>query len=34
LVTRLLRGGEGIVLDVKGKLDRAKKPAGIDLWRL
>jgi UDP-N-acetyl-D-galactosamine dehydrogenase len=34
LVTRLLKGGEGIVLDVKGKLDRAKKPAGVDLWRL
>jgi UDP-N-acetyl-D-galactosamine dehydrogenase len=34
LVTRLLKGGKGIVLDVKGKLDRAKKPEGIDLWRL
>lgn len=34
LITRLLKGGEGIVLDVKSKLDRAKKPKGIDLWRL
>ncbi len=34
LMKKLLRGGEGIVLDVKGKLERAKKPAGIELWRL
>jgi UDP-N-acetyl-D-galactosamine dehydrogenase len=34
LVARLLRGGEGIVLDVKSKLDRTAKPAGIELWRL
>ena len=34
LVTKLLKGGEGIVLDVKSKLDRAQKPKGIDLWRL
>jgi UDP-N-acetyl-D-glucosamine/UDP-N-acetyl-D-galactosamine dehydrogenase len=34
LVTRLLKGGEGIVLDVKSKLDRSVKPAGIELWRL
>ena len=27
-------GGQGIVLDVKSKLDRLKKPEGIDLWRL
>ena len=26
LVTRLLKGGKGIVLDVKSKLDRAQKP--------
>ena len=34
LVAKLLKGGEGIVLDVKSKLDRAQKPKGIDLWRL
>ena len=34
LVQRLLRDGSGLVLDVKMKLDRAAKPAGIELWRL
>jgi UDP-N-acetyl-D-galactosamine dehydrogenase len=34
LIAKLLKGGEGIVLDVKSKLDRAQKPKGIDLWRL
>jgi UDP-N-acetyl-D-galactosamine dehydrogenase len=34
LVTRLLRNGEGVVLDVKSKLDRAGKPAAVELWRL
>ena len=34
LVAELLKDRQGIVLDVKAKLDRAKKPAGIDLWRL
>jgi len=34
LMTRLLKGGQGIVLDVKSKLDRAQKPEGIELWRL
>jgi UDP-N-acetyl-D-galactosamine dehydrogenase len=34
LMTRLLKGGTGTVLDVKCKLDRAQKPEGIDLWRL
>jgi UDP-N-acetyl-D-galactosamine dehydrogenase len=34
LVTRLLKGGEGVVLDIKSLLDRATKPAGVDLWRL
>jgi UDP-N-acetyl-D-galactosamine dehydrogenase len=33
LVTKLLKGGQGIVLDVKTTLDRASKPEGIDLWR-
>ena len=34
LVARLLNDRRGIVLDVKAKLDRAKKPEGIELWRL
>jgi UDP-N-acetyl-D-glucosamine/UDP-N-acetyl-D-galactosamine dehydrogenase len=34
MITRLLKSGQGIVLDIKSQLDRAKKPAGIDLWRL
>jgi UDP-N-acetyl-D-glucosamine/UDP-N-acetyl-D-galactosamine dehydrogenase len=34
LVSRLLRDGAGLVMDVKGRLDRAAKPAGVDLWRL
>jgi UDP-N-acetyl-D-galactosamine dehydrogenase len=34
LMTRLLKGGQGTVVDVKSRLDRASKPEGIDLWRL
>jgi UDP-N-acetyl-D-galactosamine dehydrogenase len=34
LVANLLKDRQGIVLDVKAKLDRAKKPEGINLWRL
>jgi UDP-N-acetyl-D-galactosamine dehydrogenase len=34
LVQRLLGGRAGLVLDVKVKLDRGSKPAGIELWRL
>jgi len=34
LVTRLLKGGQGVVLDIKSQLDRTQKPEGIDLWRL
>ncbi|MBI3699918.1 MAG: nucleotide sugar dehydrogenase [Afipia sp.] len=34
LIERLLAGGKGLVLDVKIRLDRATKPAGIELWRL
>ena len=34
LVTGLLKDGKGSVLDVKSKLDRARKPQGVDLWRL
>jgi UDP-N-acetyl-D-galactosamine dehydrogenase len=33
-ITGLLKGGEGTVLDVKCRLDRATQPGGIDLWRL
>ena len=33
-VTKLLKGGQGIVLDVKSRLDRAQKPQGVELWRL
>jgi UDP-N-acetyl-D-galactosamine dehydrogenase len=34
LVQRLLAGGEGLVLDVKMRLDRASRPPGVELWRL
>jgi UDP-N-acetyl-D-glucosamine/UDP-N-acetyl-D-galactosamine dehydrogenase len=34
LIERLFAGGEGLVFDVKMKLDRTSKPAGIELWRL
>ena len=34
LVAKLLNDQRGIVLDVKAKLDRTKKPEGIELWRL
>ncbi len=34
MMGKLLKGGQGVVLDVKSKLDRAQKPGGIDLWRL
>src|SRR4029079_9294602 len=33
LIAKLLKDGEGIVLDIKAQLDRDKKPSGIDLWR-
>jgi UDP-N-acetyl-D-galactosamine dehydrogenase len=33
LVQSLLREGQGLVLDVKMKLDRASKPGAIELWR-
>ena len=33
LIAKLLKDGTGIVLDIKAKLDREKKPKGIDLWR-
>jgi UDP-N-acetyl-D-galactosamine dehydrogenase len=34
LATSLLKEGHGPVLDVKGMLDRAEIPDGVDLWRL
>jgi UDP-N-acetyl-D-galactosamine dehydrogenase len=34
LIQRLLGEGTGLVLDVKTKLDRASRPAGVELWRL
>lgn len=34
MVTKLLRDGSGVVLDVKGVLDRSATPQNIDLWRL
>lgn len=34
LVTGLLKGGRGLVMDVKGLLDRGAVPDGVDLWRL
>lgn len=34
LVTSLLKNGDGIVLDVKGRLDRVTRPDGVELWRL
>ena len=33
LVKGLLYGGEGVVVDVKAKLDRTECPGGIALWR-
>ena len=34
MMTRLLRGGTGVAIDVKGVLDRATRPEAIDLWRM
>src|SRR5262249_23231941 len=34
LIQRLLRGGNGLVLDVKTRLDRASIPSGVELGRL
>jgi UDP-N-acetyl-D-galactosamine dehydrogenase len=34
MIEKLLKPGGGVVLDVKGMLDRAGRPAGVDLWRL
>jgi UDP-N-acetyl-D-galactosamine dehydrogenase len=34
LIARLLKSQQGIVLDLKATLDRARTPTGVDLWRL
>jgi UDP-N-acetyl-D-galactosamine dehydrogenase len=34
LVTKLLKDGSGVVLDVKSQLDRGQCPASVELWRL
>ena len=34
LLARLLKDGNGVVLDVKSQLDRGQRPQGIELWRL
>jgi UDP-N-acetyl-D-galactosamine dehydrogenase len=34
LVQGLLKNGRGVVIDVRGVLDRASTPEGIVLWRL
>ena len=34
LVTGVLKDGRGLVMDVKGMLDRTRKPDGVQLWRL
>jgi len=34
LVSRLLKDGGGVVLDVKSKLDRRQRPDRIELWRM
>ena len=33
-IAKLLKSGEGVVLDIKAKLDRAAIPKGVELWRL
>ena len=34
MITSLLKGGKGVVIDVRGILDRATTPDGVTLWRL
>jgi UDP-N-acetyl-D-galactosamine dehydrogenase len=34
LVTKLLKNGAGVVLDVKSQLDRRQRPQEVELWRL
>jgi UDP-N-acetyl-D-glucosamine/UDP-N-acetyl-D-galactosamine dehydrogenase len=31
---RLLKNGRGLVADIRARLDRATKPADIEIWRL
>jgi UDP-N-acetyl-D-galactosamine dehydrogenase len=33
-IARLLKGGRGLVIDVKSKLDPARAPEGVALWRM
>jgi UDP-N-acetyl-D-galactosamine dehydrogenase len=33
-IARLLKGGRGVVFDIKAGLDPAGAPAGVELWRL
>jgi UDP-N-acetyl-D-galactosamine dehydrogenase len=33
-IARLLKGGRGVVFDIKAQLDPAGAPAGVELWRL
>jgi len=34
LIVRLLKNGSGLVMDIKGRLDREATPAAVKLWRL
>jgi UDP-N-acetyl-D-galactosamine dehydrogenase len=34
LMARLLKNGSGLVMDIKGRLDRSAIPPGVKLWRL
>jgi len=34
LIQPMLKGGAGVVMDVKGRLDRASRPDAVELWRL
>jgi UDP-N-acetyl-D-galactosamine dehydrogenase len=33
-IAPLLKNGHGVVIDVKAKLDREKRPKDVELWRL
>jgi len=34
MITSCLKNRSGVVIDVRGMLDRAAKPEGVTLWRL
>jgi UDP-N-acetyl-D-galactosamine dehydrogenase len=34
LVSRLLKNGKGLVVDVRSCLDRDKRPPNVSLWRI